>query len=52
MTNKNRKPEPVDPEAFRLRLEPLIKNFEAELLSGELRSKVLALIPIFQIFLA
>jgi hypothetical protein len=47
MTNKNQKPEPVDPEAFRLRLEPLIKNFETELLSGELRSKVLALIPIF-----
>jgi len=37
----------ADPEAIRRRVEELIRNFEAELLSGELRTKVLALIPIF-----
>jgi hypothetical protein len=36
-----------DPEAIRRRLEALIRNFEAELRSGELRPKVLALVPIF-----
>jgi hypothetical protein len=42
--------EPIqaDPEAVRRRIEGLIKNFETELRSGELRPKVLALIPIFQ----
>lgn len=43
---KNRKQ--ADPETVRRKIEGLIKNFEAELRSGELRSKVLALIPIFQ----
>ncbi len=38
----------ADPETLRRRVEGLIKNFEAELRSGELRPKVLALIPIFQ----
>jgi hypothetical protein len=38
----------ADPEVLRRRIEGLIKNFEAELRSGELRPKVLALIPIFQ----
>ena len=38
----------ADPEAIRSRIEGLIKNFEAELRSGELRPKVLALIPIFR----
>ena len=36
-----------DPEAVRRKLEGLIRNFEAELQSGELRTKVLALVPIF-----
>jgi hypothetical protein len=37
----------VDSEAIRLKVEGLIRNFEAELRSGELRPKVLALVPIF-----
>ena len=37
----------TDPESVRRKVESLIKNFEAELRSGELRPKVLALIPIF-----
>ncbi|NWG14606.1 MAG: HNH endonuclease [Acidobacteria bacterium] len=37
----------IDPESVRRKVESLIKNFEAELRSGELRPKVLALIPIF-----
>ena len=36
-----------DPEAVRRKVEGLIRNFEAELQSGELRPKVLALVPIF-----
>jgi len=36
-----------DPEAVRQKVTALIKNFEVELKSGELRSKVLALVPIF-----
>lgn len=37
-----------DPETLRQKLEKLIKNFETDLRSGELRPKVLALIPIFR----
>jgi hypothetical protein len=35
-------------EAIRQRVESLVRNFETELRSGELRPKVLALIPIFR----
>ena len=45
--NEQKKMRTTDPEAVRQKVAKLIKNFEAELLSGELRSKVLALIPIF-----
>lgn len=38
----------ADPEAIRRKLEDLLRNFEADLRSGELRRKVLALIPIFR----
>ena len=37
----------AEPEAIRRKVEELVRNFEAELRSGELRPKVLALIPIF-----
>ncbi|MHB8968236.1 MAG: HNH endonuclease [Thermoleophilia bacterium] len=37
----------TDPEFFRGKVESLIRNFEAELHSDSLRSKVLALVPIF-----
>lgn len=37
-----------DSEAVRQRVSSLIENFEEELKSGDLRSKVIALIPIFQ----
>ena len=37
----------ADPEVVRQKIAKLIKNFEAELRSGELRAKVLALVPIF-----
>lgn len=47
MTTERRKAKPVDPEAIRQKVAELIMNFEAELRSGELRSKVLALVPIF-----
>ena len=46
MTAK-RKMKQTDPETLRRELARLIENFEAELRSGELRTKVLALIPIF-----
>ncbi len=36
-----------DPEYIRKKLVGLIKNFEVELKSGDLREKVLALVPIF-----
>lgn len=36
-----------DPEVIRKKVEGLIRNFEAELRSGELREKVLALVPVF-----
>ncbi|MFO8089783.1 MAG: HNH endonuclease [Desulfatiglandaceae bacterium] len=47
MTNERKKVTPSDPEAVRQKVAKLIANFEAELDSGELRPKVLALIPIF-----
>jgi len=37
-----------EPEALRWKVEELIRNFETELRSDELRPKVLALIPIFR----
>lgn len=46
MTAK-KKVKKVDPETLRRELARLIENFEAKLRSGELRTKVLALIPIF-----
>src|SRR3990167_6827424 len=48
MTIEGHKRKQADPEAVRRKVEGLIRNFEAELRSGELRPKVLALIPIFQ----
>ena len=45
---EKKNPIQVDAEAVRRKIEGLIKNFETELRSGELRPKVLALIPIFQ----
>lgn len=47
MTSERKKVKQADPEAVRQIVAKLIKNFEAELRSGELRSKVLALVPIF-----
>lgn len=47
MTIEREKRKPVDPEGVRRKVEELIRNFEAELQSGELRPKVLALVPIF-----
>jgi hypothetical protein len=47
MAGMGKKPKQNDPEAIRRRVEVLIRNFEAELRSGELRPKVLALVPIF-----
>jgi hypothetical protein len=47
MTSERLKAKATDPEAIRQKVASLIKNFEAELRSGELRAKVLALVPIF-----
>ena len=47
MPNKKKYTVPVDPESVRRRVAELIKNFESELRSEELRDKVLALVPIF-----
>jgi hypothetical protein len=47
VTSERLKAKPTDPEAVRQEVASLIKNFEAELRSGELRPKVLALVPIF-----
>lgn len=47
MTSGEGPPNGTDPELFRAKVEELIKNFEADLHSDSLRSKVLALIPIF-----
>ena len=38
----------ADPEGIRRKVEILIRNFEKELRDGELRQKVLAIIPIFR----
>jgi len=48
MTSETMKRRQRDPEAVRRKVEGLIRNFEAELRSGELRPKVLALVPVFQ----
>jgi len=48
MTIEGNKRTQADAETVRRKVEGLIRNFEAELRSGELRPKVLALIPIFQ----
>ena len=48
MTSKEKKAKQANPEAVRQKVARLIENFEAELRSGELRPKVLALIPIFR----
>jgi hypothetical protein len=37
----------ADPETVRNKIEELIRNFEDELQAGELRPKVLALVPVF-----
>lgn len=47
MTSEQVNPKATDPEALRQRVANLVKNFEGELRSGELRSKVLALAQIF-----
>lgn len=47
MMIERKKRKPVDPEGVCRKVEELIRNFEAELQSGELRPKVLALVPIF-----
>lgn len=47
MTSKGKRQRQVDPEAIRRKVEELIRNFETELRTGELRPKVLALVPIF-----
>ena len=47
MTSERKNAKQADPEAMRQKVAKLIKNFEAELRSGELRPKVLALVPIF-----
>ena len=47
MTGERKKRKQVDPETVRRKIEGLIRNFETELRSGELRPKVLALVPIF-----
>ncbi len=47
MTSERKDTKQADPEAVRQKVVKLIKNFEAELRSGELRPKVLALVPIF-----
>jgi hypothetical protein len=47
MTSERKKWKQADPEAVRRKVEELIRNFETELRAGELRPKVLALVPIF-----
>lgn len=47
MTSERKKWKQADPEAVRRKVEELIRNFETELRTGELRPKVLALVPIF-----
>ncbi len=48
MRNERKEITHNDPEAVRQMVAKLIANFKVELQSGELRPKVLALIPIFQ----
>ena len=47
MTIERKERKQVDPEVFRRRVEELIRNFESELQTKDLRPKVLALVPIF-----
>jgi hypothetical protein len=47
MKNESKKRKQLNPETIRQKVERLIRNFERELKSGELRAKVLALVPIF-----
>ncbi len=47
MARKVKARQQADPEAIRRKVEGLLRNFEEELRSGDLRPKVLALIPIF-----
>ena len=47
MTSEPAMGEQADPETVRREVERLIRNFQGELQSGQLRVKVLALIPIF-----
>lgn len=47
MTSEDKKIIQDDPEVIRGKVEDLVRNFEADLRTGELRPKVLALIPIF-----
>jgi hypothetical protein len=47
MTSERKKRKHAAPEAVRRKVEELIRNFETELRTGELRIKVLALVPIF-----
>jgi len=48
MEGERLKAKPTYPEAVRQMVANMIMNFEVELRSGELRPKVLALVPIFQ----
>ena len=47
MTTGRKERKQVNPEVFRLKVEELIRNFESELQTENLRPKVLALVPIF-----
>ena len=47
MTTERKERKQVAPEVFRRRVEELIRNFESELQTKDLRPKVLALVPIF-----
>ncbi len=47
MISKEKKRKQTDPETVRRKVETLIENFEAELRTGDLRSKVLAIVPVF-----
>lgn len=47
MKNRPNTTKQPNPESIRKKVEALIRHFEAELRSGELREKVLALVPVF-----
>lgn len=47
MTKERKERNQADPDIVQQRIEVLIRNFEYELQKGDLRSKVLALVPIF-----